>query len=522
MNKLEQVPGTRLPPLLRVARQINAQSDLAPLTQTVLEEALELARAEAGVLWLRRDDTRDEWLECVRQITAGEEGSAAPGPDLPRLPLDAAHRDHPAVRVVEGGAMLHLADPSALPEDDRVRLVPGLVTRVVSLLLVPLTNHEGRVVGVLQLVNARGERGPGPFPARTRTLLGALGGYAGIALNNLLLVQELKDLLDAFVRVFARAIDAKSSHTSAHCERVPLLTELLARAACDDGGTFSSFQLDDDEWYELRVAAWLHDCGKLAIPDSVLDKATKLHGLHDRIELVAARFSALRVEAERRYERESLSEPAREPEHRRRLEQDIAGLESDLAFLERINKGGEAMAAADTERVRRIAARPWTDAHGQVRPLLNDDEVANLCITRGTLTDREREIINSHMDVTLEMLESLPFPRKLRRVPEYAGGHHERMDGSGFPRGLTREQMSIPARIMAIADVFEALTARERPYKTPLKISEALGIMQRMRDNQHLDPDLYRLFLDAGVWRDYARVALDPEQLDVVDPAPFR
>ncbi|MFP1681304.1 HD-GYP domain-containing protein [Alloalcanivorax sp. C16-1] len=522
MSKLERVPGTRLPPLLRVARQINAQSDLAPLTRTVLEEALELARAEAGVLWLRRDDNQEDWLECARQATAGETGSVGPGPDQPRLPLDDAHRDHPAARVVHGGDMLHLADPAALSDNDRARLVPGLVTRVVSLLLVPLTNHEGRVVGVLQLVNARGESGPGPFPTRTRALLGALGGYAGIALNNLLLVQELKDLLDAFVRVFARAIDAKSSHTSAHCERVPLLTELLARAACDDGGTFADFQLDEDEWYELRVAAWLHDCGKLAIPDSVLDKATKLHGLHDRIELVAARFSALRADIERRYERESLSDPAREPEHRRRLEADIAALESDLAFLERINKGGEAMAADDKARVRGIAERPWTDAHGQTRPLLTEDEVDNLCITRGTLTDREREIINGHMDVTLEMLESLPFPRNLRRVPEYAGGHHERMDGSGFPRGLTREQMSIPARIMAIADVFEALTARERPYKIPLKISEALGIMRSMRDNRHLDPDLYRLFLDAGVWRDYARVALDPEQLDVVDPAPFR
>src|SRR5699024_688364 len=183
------------------------------------------------------------------------------------------------------------------------------------------------------------------------------------------------------------------------------------------------------------------------------------------------------------------------------------------AVRERSDKGGWPRAADDKARVRRIAERPWTDAHGRVRPLLTEDEVTNLCITRGTLTDEEREIINGHMDVTLEMLESLPFPRNLRRVPEYAGGHHERMDGSGFPRGLTREQMSIPARIMAIADVFEALTARERPYKTPLKISEALGIMRRMRDERHLDPDLYRLFLDADVWRDYARVALDPEQL---------
>ena len=513
MSKLDRVPDAQLSPLLRVARQISAQSDLAPLTRTVLEEALALARAEAGMLWLRRDDNQHEWLECVRRARTGEISEAA-GTDPARLSLDDTDRDHPVVRAVRDGRVLQLAEP--------LTCAPGLEKGEGALLLVPLSNHEGRVVGVLQLVKARDESNVGPFPARTRALLEALGGYAGIALNNLLLVQELKDLLDAFVRVFARAIDAKSSHTSAHCERVPLLTELLARAACDDQGDFADFQLDEDGWYELRVAAWLHDCGKLAIPDAVLDKATKLHGLHDRIELVAARFSALRSEIERRYEREALSEPNREPEHRRRLEADVAVLESDLAFLERINKGGETMAADDKARVRRIAQRPWTDARGRIRPLLTEDEVSNLCITRGTLTEEERQIINGHMDVTLEMLESLPFPRNLRRVPEYAGGHHERMDGSGFPRGLTREQMSIPARIMAIADVFEALTARERPYKTPLTISEALSIMQRMRDDQHLDPDLYRLFLDAGVWRDYARAALDPEQLDVTDPAPFR
>src|SRR5699024_2735514 len=183
----------------------------------------------------------------------------------------------------------------------------------------------------------------------------------------------------------------------------------------------------------------LHDCGKLATPDSVLDKSTKLHTLHDRIELVAARFAALRSEIERCYERDALVAPEREPEYRARLGREIEELADDFALLERVNKGSETMAEADKQRVRRIAARTWVDARGQRQPLLTSDEVENLCITRGTLTDAERRIINGHIDVTLDMLESLPFPRKLRRVPEYAGGHHEHMDGLGFPRGLTRE-----------------------------------------------------------------------------------
>lgn len=523
MDTLEQVPGAELPPLLRVARRINEQRDLAPLIETLLEQAQAMARAEAGVLWLYRDDAQREWLDCARHCSKGPDGVPVCALDGPPLPLDDAHADRPAARVVRSGEPLHLETDAALGEEDRALLVPLLVREVHSLFLVPLRNHEGAVVGVLQLVNAHsGDTDTsGPFPRRARLLLEALGGYAGIALNNLLLVQELKDLLDAFVRVIAQAIDAKSSHTSAHCQRVPLLTELLARAACEDRTDFADFDLDEDDWYELRVAAWLHDCGKLATPDSVLDKSTKLHTLHDRIDMVATRFAVLRSEIERRYEREALMEPAREPQCRARLEREIAELSDDLLMLERINKGGEAMAAADQVRVRRIARRTWRDAHGVRQPLLTEDEVENLCIPRGTLTEAERRIINGHMDVTLDMLESLPFPRKLRRVPEYAGGHHERMDGSGFPRGLTREEMSIPARIMAIADVFEALTSRERPYKEPLRLSEALSIMQRMRDNHHLDSQLYRLFLDAGVWRDYARAALDPAQRDVDDPSPY-
>ena len=156
-----------------------------------------------------------------------------------------------------------------------------------------------------------------------------------------------------------------------------------------------------------------------------------------------------------------------------------------------------------------------------MRPILSEDEVYNLCIERGTLTEEERQIINNHMQVTIDMLESLPFPRKLRRVPEYAGGHHEKMDGSGFPRGLTRDQMSWPARMMAIADIFEALTAKDRPYKDPMKISQALSIMQKMRDGNHIDPDLYELFVRSRVWEQYAKQVLDPVQLDVHDPTVY-
>ncbi len=516
MPQLHRI-GDQLMPLLRVARRINEQRDVATLAQTIVAEARALCRAEAGALWLYRGGGGDERLVCM--IRQGEGGTGVT--DGVEVPL--ARSGCPVARVAKEGETLLLASGQGLAEEDRALWVPDLVTEVSAQLLVPLPNHDGEVVGVVQLINARDDQGHRlAFSRRQRVVAEALAGYAGIALNNLLVVAEMKDLLDAFVKVIAQAIDAKSPHTSAHCQRVPLLTELLARAACQDHGTFADFDLDEDGWYELRVAAWLHDCGKLATPDSVLEKSTKLHALHDRIDMIAARFAVLRAELVADFAERERTEPERASALAAERERALAELEADLALLQRVNLGGETMAREDQERVRAMARRTWTNAQGQLQPLLSEDEVSNLCIPKGTLTEDERAVINGHMDVTLAMLESLPFPRKLRRVPEYAGGHHERMDGTGFPRGLTREQMSIPARIMAIADIFEALTSRERPYKPPLKLSEALAIMRQMRDDHHLDPDLYRLFLDAGVWRQYALEALDPEQRDVEEVSKYR
>ena len=326
-------------------------------------------------------------------------------------------------------------------------------------------------------------------------------------------MEDLKSLLDAFIKCIARAIDAKSPQTSGHCERVPLLTELIAQAACDDQHELKDFSLDSDGWYELKVASWLHDCGKLSTPDSVLEKSTKLHLMRDGVHELNARFQVIKLQyrldvAEGRLSQTQLSEK-------------LAQLEADRLFINQANQGAEFMSQEDKSRVQGIAQYRWQNADGQDMPLLTDAEVYNLCIERGTLTSEEREVVNNHMVVTIDMLESLPFPRKLRRVPEYAGGHHEKMDGTGFPKGLTREQMSLPARMMAIADIFEALTAKDRPYKDPMKVSQALGIMSRMRDNNHIDPDIFQLFLRANVWQKYAEQVLNPSQIDISNADEF-
>jgi response regulator RpfG family c-di-GMP phosphodiesterase len=293
---------------------------------------------------------------------------------------------------------------------------------------------------------------------------------------------------------------------------------MLARAACDvKTGPFADFNLSEQEWYELHIGAWLHDCGKVVTPVHVMDKSKKLETIYDRIETVKARFEVLLRDARlSAYEREQAGEDAEIVAAE--LEKELSSLRDDLAFLEKTNYGGEFLPREGQERIKRIAQRTL-ELGGQRVPLLSAEEVQNLSISRGTLTEKERLIINAHMVHTVNILNALPFPPQLRRVPEYATGHHEKMDGTGYPRGIYAGDMSIPARIMAVADVYEALTAMDRPYKQPKKLSEVMFIMGKMKEQHHLDPEVFDLFITSGIYRKYAEQNLPPELVDAVDEA---
>ena len=505
------------------------------LLERILDEAQQITNADGGTLYLLNDQTEVPQLEFTLlrnnklNLSLSSEQKSIELPAI-ALYLEDGSENHHHIAAhaalikqlvnVEDAYTSNRFDFSGVHAFDERNQY-----RSTSFLTIPLLNHDADVIGVLQLVNAQDKNNDQviAFDQQLEPLIKALASYAAIALNNLLLVEELKHLLDAFVKVLAMAIDAKSPHTSGHCQRVPLLTELITQAVCDDNQNFPDFYFNEDDWYELRIAAWLHDCGKLTTPDSVLDKSTKLHLLYDRIHEVETRFSSLQQQLVAEYwqVRSGLTDAeiiaALETQHKNQL----AALVEDLKFIKAANKGGEFMADDKKQRVREIAKRQWLNLQGQAQPILTSEEVDYLCIERGTLSAEERQIINDHMIVTINMLESLPFPRKLRRVPEYAGGHHEKMDGTGFPRGLTQEQMSIPARVMAIADIFEALTAKDRPYKEPMKLSQALSILQRMSRERHIDSELYQVFLRSRVWETYAQQVLMPEQLDIVDPSPY-
>jgi len=292
---------------------------------------------------------------------------------------------------------------------------------------------------------------------------------------------------------------------------------LLADAAARvQQGGLATFAMNDDDRYELEVAAWLHDCGKITTPEYVVDKSTKLETIYDRIHEVDARFELLKRDAEIAMLRQRL-EGTDAAAALKAYQDTLSQLDEDRDFIRRANQGGEFMREEDQARIEAIGKRTWIDSSGQVRPLLTEDEIRNLNIAKGTLTDDERQVINNHIVATIKMLEALPFPKHLRRVAEFAGGHHERMDGRGYPRGLTRDQMSVQARIMAIADIFEALTAKDRPYKPGKKLSDTLRIMAFMTQDGHIDPDLFDVFIREGVYQQYADKYLDPEQIDAVD-----
>lgn len=398
--------------------------------------------------------------------------------------------------------------------------------RSTSFLTVPMMNHEGAVIGVLQLINAVHPvtGAVGIFSGSDRQLAESLASQAAIALTNRQLVSQLEALFESFITLINNAIDEKSPYTGGHCQRVPTLTMMLAEAVNDtQDGPLAGFTMTEADRYELKIAGLLHDCGKVTTPVHVVDKATKLQTIFDRIELIDTRFELIRRDIElatlnSRFAAGPNASPAVLAQIERHGADRLRDIDEDRAFLHHANIGSERMSDADVERVHAIARRwRWTDSQGIERSCLSEEEVDNLTIRAGTLTAAEREIINYHIVSTIRMLEALPWPRHLTNVPEYAGGHHERMDGKGYPRGLARDQMSVQARVMGIADIFEALTAKDRPYKRPMRLSEALHILGKFRLNGHIDPDLFDVFVRQKVYLKYAETFLDPEQIDDVD-----
>jgi HD-GYP domain-containing protein (c-di-GMP phosphodiesterase class II) len=518
----------RLERLNDVGASLSNERDLDRLLEKILLAAMSITRADGGTLYTSTDDQRHLRFRIVRTnslgIAFGGSGGKSLPPNFVDLPMY-GEDGRPNDRMIApwsavSGKTVNIEDAYTATGFDfsgtmRFDAASGYRSR--SFLSVPMRNHEGAVIGVLQLINATDAASGAvhAFSKSDQSLAESLASQAAVALTNRALIDQLEGLFEAFIQLIGSAIDEKSPYTGGHCARVPELTMMLAEAAHEaESGPLAEFRLSEKDRYELRIAALLHDCGKITTPVHVVDKATKLQTIYDRIGLVATRMAALKHAAEAEAWRAVAEGAPREPTLAA-LKARHAQMDDDLAFLRQVNRGGERLADEAVQRIREVAQR-WSapGPDGQVQPFLSDDEVENLSIRTGTLTAAEREVINHHIVSTIQMLQKLPWPQHLVNVPEYAGGHHERMDGRGYPKGLKREQMSVQARMMGIADIFEALTAADRPYKSPMALSQALDIMARFRSDGHIDPDLYDVFLAQRVPQRYAERFLARDQLD--------
>ncbi|MEN9538731.1 MAG: hypothetical protein RLZZ126_966 [Pseudomonadota bacterium] len=529
----------RLEHLNLIGVSLSRERDIDRLLENILLAAKTITRADGGTLYRvveGGDQLRFEILrtDSLKIAMGGTSGVPITFPNLPLAKNGKPNDSLVATYVAIHSQTVNIRDAYNEPNfdfsgtrvfDERNKY------RSKSFLAVPMKDHEGEVIGVLQLINAT-DPATGrvmPFSVADQSLAESLASQAAIAVTNRMLMSQLEELFESFISLINLAIDEKSEYTGKHCERVPALTMMLAEAVNDTtDGPLASFAMTDRDRYELKIAGLLHDCGKVTTPVHVVDKATKLQTLFDRIELVDTRFEVLKRDREIESLRAQLAlreqtDAAEEGRIAAGMRAQITALDADRDFLRGVNRGGESMADVSIERVRDIGhGYQWRGPDGLHADFLSPNELENLTIRAGTLTQEERNKINHHIVATIKMLEQLPWPKHLRNVPEYAGGHHERMDGKGYPKGLTREQMSVQARCMGIADIFEALTAKDRPYKPGMKLSQAMGIMHRFRLSGHIDPDLFDVFVNKKVYLAYARTFLEEWQIDEVDTASWQ
>ena len=523
--------------LAHIGLALSKERDMDKLLEMILLEAKRIANSDGGTLYMMTDDQRLKFEIIMTDSLSFHMGGTS-GEDIPFYPVKLYTDEGEENKSMIAAYVALTGETVNLPDAYKAKGFDFSGTKMFdektgyrskSFLTVPLKNHEDEIIGVLQLLNAQTQKAKKiiSFGADVQQMVEALASQAAVAITNKNLIRDLEALFESFIKLIASAIDAKSPYTGGHCARVPEITIMLAEAvAATKDGPFADIIFSEKEMYELKIAAWLHDCGKVATPEFVVDKSTKLETIYDRVNEVETRFSVIKRDEEiKRLKKELQIEKDKSLSSKEKVEKTdqlkkayrskIRKLKSDLDFVKESNIGGEFMSGDKKERVHEIANYKWKP-NGKMENFLSENEVYNLTIPRGTLTAEERKVINDHIVVTIKMLEELPYPKHLQNVPEFAGGHHETLDGTGYPKGLIKDEMSVQARIMAIADIFEALTARDRPYKKGKTLSQAMRILGFMKNDAHIDADLFEIFVKEKIYMKYAEGFLDPEQIDEV------
>ena len=550
---------------LSLIKSLAGEQDFDKLLDLITQETMTVSEADAAFTYIVSENTNTFEPKIIKSNNITDARNRL----LYTLPTYSLDDDTPLMQILTKGKGVILPLQSS---GDYHILFNELNLKSPQVYAQPLINRQGDSIGMICLIYVDGDSINTEKQQGRLAFIEALSGFAAVTLESRKMLKMQKDLLDSFIQILAGAIDSKSPYTGGHCQRVPVLTELLARKACEsEAGPFADYSLNEQEWEAIKIASWLHDCGKITTPEFVVDKATKLETIFDRIHEIRMRFEVLKRDAHISCWQEIAGGGDREVLFSQ-LDAEWRQLDEEFSFVAECNIGGEFMNQERIDRLCQIAKRCWmrtlddrigisweelqrkermpasslpvqeqllADRDDQIFLRTEDDTVApdniygfrldvpqylynrgelyNLSIARGTLTAEERYKINDHIVQSIIMLKQLPYPKHLIEVPDIAGSHHEKIDGTGYPRSLKGDQMSIPAKIMAIADIYEALTASDRPYKKAKPISEAIRTMSFMEKDKHLDPDLFRLFLSSGAYLEYAKEYLRPDQIDEVD-----
>ena len=524
----------RVKRLQEIGLALSTEDDINVIFELIMDEAKNITNADGRTLYMISDDGKTMKFEIMATDSMNFSQGGTTGVEITIPPMQLFNENgtpnHSSIVAYSAntGKIVNIKDAYKEKGFDFTgakNFDKDTGYRTTSVLSVPLKNHENDIVGVMQLINAKDPKSGEiiSFSDHMQNQVESLASQGAVALTNKRLVAELKNLFESFIQLIATAIDKKSPYTGGHCERVPEITMLLADAVeKTKTGKYKDFSMNEDERYELYIAGWLHDCGKVATPPHIVDKGMKLETITDRIEVMDTRFEVLKRDAEISMLKKQIELMGKGMANGKikslvsEFDDKITQFNSDQTFIQKTNRGGEFMEEEDQRRVSNIGNYKWK-LEGEEINLFDEKDVRNLQIPKGTLLPEEREIINDHIVITIDMLEKLPYPKKLRNVPEFAGGHHEKLDGTGYPKGLKDEEMSVQAKMMAIADIYEALTAADRPYKDGKKLSQAMRIMGFMKNDYEIDQDLFEIFVKEGVYKQYAKKYLGDDQLDEVD-----
>ncbi|MBV5322042.1 MAG: HD domain-containing protein [Sulfuricurvum sp.] len=525
-NFFQQGGHSVISQIIAIGAALSSEKNIDTLLEMIISQTKLLTHADGGTLYLYNSQKKQLEFKVIQNDSMGIKMGGTSG-EIEWSPLNLydaeGNKNNHMVAVVCAldQIIVNIPDVHKSTSYDfsgTIAFDKNTGYRSESMLVLPLKDHEDNLIAVLQLINKKeGDGSIIAFDHNDEEIVVSLGSQAAVALTKQKLINDLELLLESFLNTINVAIEEKSPYTAGHIDKMVDLSMSLARAISEDKEYFPLVSYNEDQIKELKFSALMHDIGKITIPEYVIDKSTKLETIYDRIENVKLKYEILKRDAHIEYISKKCSTDNASELNRVELDYQalLNTLDSELAFLCEINEGAEFISNEKIDKVRQIGERTII-LNDIEQSLLNADEIENLCVQKGTLTEKQRHIINNHAAVSHRMLNQLPFPRKLARIAEIASGHHEKINGKGYPLGLKGDELSFEARILAIADIFEALSASDRPYKKAKKLSEVMKILYFMAKDGDIDTDIVRFFYESGLYLRYAKESLKVENIDEV------